>query len=126
MEGSNGDTTKADYWVDTSIDREIQREETGQRLKDGGGREQRERDGTPYYNQNSRTQNCGLGGNSGLARKTVLNFPKMDETRPSDKRENGRPESVSHFDRRGCCSSSFVPPPDLAQVFVYFIIFGGR
>lgn len=36
MEQSDGDTTKADYWVDTSIDRDTQREETGQRLKDGG------------------------------------------------------------------------------------------
>lgn len=31
-----------------------------------------------------------------------------------------------HFDRRGRCSSSFVPPPDLAQVRLYLIVFGGR
>ena len=91
---------ETDYWVDTSIGRDIQREETGQRLKDRGEKERKGgRDGIPDYNQDSRTQNYTLGANSGLASKTVLNFPKMDEARPGDKKENERQKSVSNFDR---------------------------
>lgn len=32
-------------------------------------------------NQDSETQSCRFGVNSGLASKTALNFPKTDETR---------------------------------------------
>jgi hypothetical protein len=121
MEQSSGDTTKADYWVDTRYTARGDR--TATERQRGG---ERERDGTLVYNQDSRTQNCRLGGNSGLASETVLNFPKMDETRPGDKKENERPKSVSHLDRCGCCSSSFVPPPDLTQVCLYLKVSGGR
>lgn len=32
---------------------------------------------------------------------------------------------MSYFDRCGCRSSSFVTPPDLAQVRIYLKVFGG-
>ena len=46
------------------------------------------------YNQDSKTQSCRLGVNSGLASKMVLNFPKTDETRRGDRRETGDEQRV--------------------------------
>jgi len=74
----------------------------------------------------TRRPRVAVGVNSGLASKMVLNFPKMDETRRSDKKEKRERESASRLDRCGCCSPSFVPPPDLAQVCLYLKVFGGR
>lgn len=86
-------TTKADYWTDTRIGRDTGRDgiasEGGRR---GIGRK-RGGHGTRDYNQDSKTQSCRFGANSGLASKMVLNFPKMDETRLGDKEENEKPKA---------------------------------
>lgn len=74
-------------------------------------------------NQESTVRNRRLGDNSGLASKTVLNFPKMDETRLGWEGKRVT-KSVLHFDCCGCRPSSFVASPDLAKVRIYLEVFG--